>query len=121
MLAIFPRGDGQRCASLRAVQAKAFASHNVEGQHGGLEAIVNLQLHAVGPRAIPFYLYDIALGNGGAIHVECHSFLHTGGLEAGFAEKVEHITFVGFNAGLVEGVDAESISADTTGELKEID
>ena len=42
-------------------------------------------------------------------------------LETGFAEEVEHVAFVGLDAGLVEGVDTERVAADATGKLKEVD
>ncbi len=42
-------------------------------------------------------------------------------LVLGFAEEAEHVLFVGFDAGLVEGVDAEEGGGDCAGELEEVD
>ena len=42
-------------------------------------------------------------------------------LIAGLAEKGEHVLLVALNAGLVEGVNTEDVTADTAGELEEVE
>ena len=42
-------------------------------------------------------------------------------LEAGFAKEMEHIILVGFNAGLVKGVDADQLGGESAGGFEEED
>ena len=42
-------------------------------------------------------------------------------LIAGLAEKGEHVLLVALNTGLVEGVNTEDVTADTAGELEEVE
>ena len=42
-------------------------------------------------------------------------------LEAGLAKEMEHIIFVGLNAGLVKGIDADQLGGESAGGFKEED
>ena len=65
---------------MRPMQPEAFASADFKGKHGGLVAVVDLQLYALGAAAVPSHLDDVTFGDGGAVYVECHTFFHNLGV-----------------------------------------
>ena len=69
-----PGGDGERGFAAGAVEAEALGATGFQRDGGGAVAIVDGELGALGTGTVPLHLDDVALGDGGAVDVECHFF-----------------------------------------------